>query len=61
MAKKSLRNKAAAEPKFGVRKYNRCPLCGRPRAYIRKFEMCRCCFRKFASNGLLPGVVKSSW
>ena len=43
MAKKSLRNKAAAEPKFGVRKYNRCPLCGRPRAYIRKFEMCRCC------------------
>jgi small subunit ribosomal protein S14 len=61
MAKKSLRNKAVAKPKFAVRQYNRCPICGRPRAYMRKFEMCRCCFRKYASSGVLPGVVKSSW
>ncbi|MEK7850893.1 MAG: type Z 30S ribosomal protein S14, partial [Deltaproteobacteria bacterium] len=31
MAKKSLIAKAQREPKFGVRAYNRCPLCGRPR------------------------------
>jgi len=47
--------------KFAVREHNRCPLCGRPRAYIRKFDMCRLCFRKLALNGDIPGVVKSSW
>jgi len=47
--------------KFGVRKKNRCPLCGRPRAYLRKFDMCRLCFRKLALNGDIPGVIKSSW
>jgi len=61
MAKKSIRAKATRKPKFGVRTYNRCPLCGRPRAYMRKFGMCRLCFRKMALNGELPGVVKSSW
>jgi len=61
MAKKSLINKAKRKQKFEVRKYNRCEYCGRPRAYIRKVEMCRMCFRKHASTGLLPGVVKSSW
>ena len=53
--------KAARPQKFGVRKYNRCPLCGRPRAYYRKFDMCRICLRKLASEGKLPGVIKSSW
>ena len=47
--------------KFSVRKRNRCPLCGRPRAYMRKFNMCRLCFRGLALKGLLPGVIKSSW
>lgn len=61
MAKKSMRAKAARKPKFSVRGYNRCPLCGRPRAYMRKFGMCRLCFRKMALNGELPGVIKSSW
>ena len=61
MSKKSLFIKAFREPKFKVRKYNRCPLCGRPRGYLRKFKMCRICFRKLASSGMLPGVVKSSW
>ncbi|NLD04342.1 MAG: type Z 30S ribosomal protein S14 [Synergistaceae bacterium] len=61
MARKSLKIKAQLEPKFKVRKYNRCPLCGRPRGYIRKFNMCRCCFRKLAREGMIPGVVKSSW
>lgn len=47
--------------KFKIRKRNRCPLCGRPRAYMRKFNMCRLCFRGLALKGLLPGVIKSSW
>ena len=61
MAKKSLMSKAKRKPKFGVRAYNRCPLCGRARAYMRKFDMCRLCFRDMALRGDLPGVVKSSW
>ena len=48
-------------PKFKVRGYNRCQICGRPRGYIRKFKLCRICFRKFANEGLIPGIVKSSW
>jgi small subunit ribosomal protein S14 len=61
LAKKALRVKAMREPKFKVRGYNRCPICGRPRGFLRKFGICRICFRKLASEGKLPGVVKSSW
>jgi len=61
VAKKSLIAKAQREPKFGVRAYNRCPLCGRPRGYYRKFGMCRICLRDRANKGELPGVTKSSW
>ncbi|MCP4109169.1 MAG: type Z 30S ribosomal protein S14 [Desulfobacteraceae bacterium] len=61
MAKKSLRMKAVKKPKFKVRNYNRCPICGRPRGFLRKFGICRICFRNLASHGRLPGVVKSSW
>lgn len=61
MAKKSLIAKAKRKQKFSVREYNRCPLCGRPRAYMRKFDMCRICFRELAHKGELPGVVKASW
>jgi small subunit ribosomal protein S14 len=61
LAKKSLIAKAKLSPKFKARKYNRCPLCGRPRAYIRKFGICRICFRNMALKGELPGVVKASW
>ena len=61
MAKKCLRLKANKKPKFAVRKYNRCPICGRSRGYIRAFTMCRICFRKLALEGKIPGVVKASW
>jgi small subunit ribosomal protein S14 len=61
VAKKSMIAKSKRPQKFGVRNYNRCPICGRPRAYYRKFDMCRICLRKLASEGKLPGVVKSSW
>jgi small subunit ribosomal protein S14 len=61
MAKKCLEEKAKRPPKFKVRAYNRCPLCGRPRGYLRKFGMCRICFRTLALKGMIPGVTKSSW
>lgn len=61
MAKKCLIVKQKRPPKFGVRAYNRCSICGRPRGYIRKFGICRICFREMASRGLIPGVKKASW
>ena len=61
MAKTSLIAKSRKPPKFGVRKYNRCRHCGRPRGYLRKFEMCRICFRKLSLAGDIPGVIKASW
>lgn len=61
MAKESLIAKAKRKPKFEVRAYNRCSICGRPRAFIRRFGICRICFREMAHNALIPGVRKSSW
>jgi small subunit ribosomal protein S14 len=61
MAKKCLINKQKLKPKFKVRAYTRCALCGRPRAFLRRFGMCRICFRKLAGEGKIPGVVKASW
>jgi small subunit ribosomal protein S14 len=61
MAKTSLRVKATRAPKFKVRRYNRCPLCGRGRAFYRKFQMCRICLRNLARRGLIPGLMKASW
>ncbi|AWV87995.1 type Z 30S ribosomal protein S14 [Bradymonas sediminis] len=61
MARKALVEKSKKKAKFKVREYNRCPLCGRSRAYLRKFDMCRICFRLRALNGEIPGVVKASW
>ncbi|HWE74435.1 MAG TPA: 30S ribosomal protein S14 [Stellaceae bacterium] len=40
---------------------NRCELSGRPRAYYRKFKLSRLALRDLASQGQIPGVVKSSW
>jgi len=61
VAKKALIEKSKKEPKYKVRKYSRCSICGRPRGYMRKFDICRICFRMMAHNGELPGVTKSSW
>jgi len=61
MARKSLEVKAARKPKFSARAYNRCPICGRPRAFMRRFGICRICFRQMSLRGELPGVRKSSW
>ncbi|MGQ0674244.1 MAG: 30S ribosomal protein S14 [Hyphomicrobium sp.] len=40
---------------------NRCELTGRPRGYYRKIKMCRHKLRELASQGRIPGMVKSSW
>ncbi len=61
MSTKALVNKARSKPKFKVRKYTRCELCGRARAVYRKFKICRLCFRKLANEGKIPGVKKASW
>jgi small subunit ribosomal protein S14 len=61
MAKEALIQKARRPPKFKVRRYFRCNVCGRPRGYMRKFGLCRICFREMAHRGLIPGVTKSSW
>jgi len=61
MAKKALIEKCKKTPKFKVRRYCRCRLCGRRRGFMRKFELCRICFRELASKGEIPGIVKASW
>jgi small subunit ribosomal protein S14 len=40
---------------------NRCELTGRARGYYRKVRMSRNQLRELASQGLIPGMVKSSW
>ena len=40
---------------------NRCEVSGRPRGYYRKLRMSRIALRELASEGKIPGMVKSSW
>ena len=40
---------------------NRCELTGRSRGFYRKLKMSRIKLRDLASQGLIPGMVKSSW
>ena len=61
LAKQALIQKQQRKSKFKVRAYNRCRLCGRPRAFIRQYGICRICFRELAHKGQVPGVTKASW
>jgi small subunit ribosomal protein S14 len=61
LAKQALIQKAMRKPKFKVRAYTRCRICGRPRAVFKEYMLCRICFRELAHKGHLPGVTKSSW
>lgn len=61
MATKAQIAKSLKKPKFKTRIVRRCFRCGRKRGYMRKFGLCRICFRELASQGLIPGVRKSSW
>lgn len=40
---------------------NRCELTGRSRGYYRKLRMSRIMLRFLGNQGLIPGMVKSSW
>ena len=40
---------------------NRCKVTGRPRGFYRKLKMSRVALRELGSDGLVPGLVKSSW
>jgi small subunit ribosomal protein S14 len=55
--------KLAEMPRNGskVRIRNRCEITGRSRSYYRKLKVCRNQLRELASQGLIPGMVKSSW
>ena len=55
--------KLSAMPRNGskIRIRNRCEVTGRPRGYYRKLKLCRNQLRELASQGLIPGMVKSSW
>ena len=57
------RLKLAALPRSSskTRVRNRCEITGRPRGFYRKLRMSRIALRDFASNGQIPGMVKSSW
>lgn len=44
-----------------VRLKNRCWKTGRGKSVFRDFGLCRNVVREMANQGLLPGVVKSSW
>ena len=44
-----------------IRVRNRCEITGRTRGVYRKFGLSRIKLRELTMNGLLPGVVKSSW
>ena len=57
------RIRLAALPRNGaiVRVRNRCEVTGRPRGYYRKMKMSRIALRDLGNQGLIPGLVKSSW
>ena len=61
MARKSMIVKANRKPKYKVRAYTRCEICGRPHSVLKKYGICRICFRELAYKGQIPGVRKSSW
>lgn len=41
--------------------YNRCALTGKTRSYMREFGINRITFRKYAREGLIMWLKKSSW
>ena len=57
------RIRLAALPRNGaiIRVRNRCEVTGRPRGFYRKMKMSRIAVRELGNQGLIPGLVKSSW
>ena len=44
-----------------IRVRNRCEITGRPHGVYRKLRISRIALRELASEGKIPGMVKSSW
>ena len=44
-----------------IRVRTRCFNCSRPRGNIKRYQLCRICIVKFANNGYIPGLTRSSW
>ncbi|MBQ9011427.1 MAG: type Z 30S ribosomal protein S14, partial [Bacilli bacterium] len=44
MARKSMIVKANKKPKYQVRAYTRCSICGRPHSVLKNYGICRICF-----------------
>jgi small subunit ribosomal protein S14 len=61
--KQEIHNKIQKFPKNSskCRIKNRCWKTGRSRGYYRDFGLSRHVFREMAHQGLLPGIIKSSW
>jgi small subunit ribosomal protein S14 len=57
------RLKLAQLPRNGspTRVRNRCEVTGRPRGFYRKMKVSRIALRELGNQGLIPGLVKSSW
>jgi small subunit ribosomal protein S14 len=57
------RLKLAQLPRNGskTRVRNRCEVSGRPRGFYRKLKMSRIALRELGNQGMIPGLVKSSW
>jgi small subunit ribosomal protein S14 len=57
------RLKLAQLPRNGsaTRVRNRCEVTGRPRGFYRKMKISRIALRELGNQGLIPGLVKSSW
>ena len=41
--------------------YNRCATTGKTRSYMRDFGVSRQAFRRYAREGIIMGLRKSSW
>lgn len=57
------RLKLAQLPRNGspTRIRNRCEVTGRSRGFYRKLKVSRIALRELGNQGLIPGLVKSSW
>lgn len=46
---------------LSIRQRKRCIITGRSRGYFRHFGVSRHVLREMAHDGLIPGLIKSSW
>ena len=61
--RQALQDKLSTMPRdtSSIRVRNRCFVTGRSRGNIRRFGISRIMLRELGSQGLIPGLKKSSW